>query len=96
MEINDWRGKHYSFFCNDQCEFFPCHEGVSQENFSCLFCYCPLYVLGADCGGRFVYLGNGVKDCSQCVLPHRRDQYGYIMKKTGELIEKMKQPFPDK
>ena len=38
--------KHYDFFQNKLCEFYPCHPGADPETFSCLFCYCPLYALG--------------------------------------------------
>ena len=39
-------GRNYSFMQNRDCEYFPCHAGVSEEDFNCLFCYCPLYALG--------------------------------------------------
>ena len=75
---------HYDFFQNKECEFFPCHKGMDQEKFSCLFCYCPLYCLGDKCGGAFKYTENGVKDCSGCLIPHRRENYGRIMEKYPE------------
>ena len=53
-------------------------QGVDPEDFNCLFCYCPLYALGEDCGGGFRMLESGVKDCSGCALPHRRENYGKI------------------
>lgn len=74
----DWVGKHYSFYQNRECEFFPCHEGVDAAEFNCLFCYCPLYALGEACRGGFTYCENGVKSCSNCTIPHRKDSYGYI------------------
>lgn len=76
---NDWEGKHFSFFSNRECEYFPCHGGADPENFSCLFCYCPLYFLGERCGGNFRYTQSGLKDCSGCLLPHRRENYGYVI-----------------
>ena len=78
---------NYSYFQNKECEYFPCHEGVSCENFSCLFCYCPLYALGDQCGGSFMYTENGIKDCSRCIKPHRRENYDKIMEKMGEVME---------
>ena len=51
--MEEWYGKHYSYFQNKECEYFPCHAGANPENFSCLFCYCPLYALGDRCGGAF-------------------------------------------
>lgn len=86
-----WEGKQYSFFCHKECEFFPCHETKDPENFNCLFCYCPLYALGSKCGGNFKYTENGVKDCSNCMLPHKRKNYGYIMGKYNEIMELAKE-----
>ena len=28
--------RHYAFFQNRECEFFPCHKGADAENFNCL------------------------------------------------------------
>ena len=53
--MHDWHDKHYAFFQNTACEYFPCHETKFPERFNCLFCYCPLYALGKDCGGNFRY-----------------------------------------
>ena len=74
-----WKGKHYAFFNNRECESFPCHRGIKDEDFNCLFCYCPLYALGEHCGGNFSYTEKGIKNCENCLLPHRRDNYGYII-----------------
>ena len=74
----EWRGKQYAFFNHSKCEAFPCHETNDRDNFNCLFCYCPLYLLGRECGGAFSYLPSGVKDCTRCTIPHERDNYGYI------------------
>ena len=65
--------RNYTFFQNRQCEYFPCHEGIAEEDFNCLFCYCPLYMLGTECGGRFTLTHDGIKDCSDCSAPHRLD-----------------------
>lgn len=79
--------EHYKFVQNKECEYFPCHEGVSCESFSCLFCYCPLYALGDKCGGSFTYTKNGIKDCSRCMKPHHLENYDKIMEKMGEVME---------
>ena len=71
-------GNHYSQFTNRAGEFFPCHKTDDPDNFNCLFCYCPLYALGDDCGGNFVYTPKGVKDCSNCLLPHLKTGYDYV------------------
>ena len=63
----------HSFFSNRACKYFPCHEGVDPSEFNCLFCYCPLYALGPDCGGDFTYTERGRKNCAACAIPHVRD-----------------------
>lgn len=78
---NSWKTKHYAFYSNKQCEYFPCHKTNDPENFNCLFCYCPLYAHGDQCGGTFEYTKNGVKDCSECMLPHIRSNYQKIIEK---------------
>lgn len=80
--------KNCAFFRHEACEYFPCHEGLAPEAFNCLFCYCPLYPLGERCGGDFVMLESGVKDCSGCLIPHRRENYEKILARlTGEKQE---------
>ena len=83
---------NYEFFQHKQCEYFPCHAGADPETFSCLFCYCPLYALGDKCGGSCTYLENGIKDCSKCLKPHRRENYGAICEKIADVMELAKKP----
>lgn len=77
----------YRFFCNRDCEYFPCHKVKAKDSFNCLFCYCPLYALGSGCGGNYKYTESGIKDCSSCTLPHSEKGYDYIMSKYGEIAE---------
>jgi Zn-finger protein len=84
--------EHYKFYQNEKCEYFPCHKCENTENFNCLFCYCPLYALGDKCGGNFTYTEDGIKDCSSCLVPHKRGNYDYMMEKMGEIIELSKKP----
>lgn len=79
--------KKYKFFSHKQCEFFPCHKTNDPENFNCLFCYCPLYALGDKCGGNFTYTKDGIKDCSNCILPHKPENYDYIISKFKEIVK---------
>ena len=51
-----WEGKHFAFYTNKECEYYPCHPVPEGTEFNCLFCYCPLYMLGRKCGGNFTYL----------------------------------------
>ena len=78
---------NYKFFCNRDCEYFPCHEVKDKDSFNCLFCYCPLYALGDKCGGNFFYHENGIKDCSKCTLPHSEKGYEYVTGKYPEIME---------
>ena len=79
----------YKFFCNKDCAFFPCHADVDEDEFNCLFCYCPLYFLGDKCGGNFKKVGEGIKDCSNCLIPHKPGGYEYIMGKISEHINQL-------
>ena len=90
MEKPYWEGKEYSYFSHKKCEYFPCHKNADPDDFNCLFCYCPLYALGDKCGGNFQYTENGIKDCTNCMLPHKRKSYGYITGKYQELSTLMK------
>ena len=83
---------NYDFFQNTACEYFPCHKCTDPGNFSCLFCYCPLYALGDQCGGNFSYTKEGIKDCTGCLIPHRRENYERVMEKMGAVIELAKKP----
>lgn len=77
----------YQFVCNGACEYFPCHKTNDPESFNCLFCFCPLYALGDRCGGNFTYTKEGIKDCSHCLFPHRRENYDKIMEKMNLIME---------
>lgn len=87
---------NYDFFQNRECEYFPCHPGADPEGFSCLFCYCPLYALGDRCGGSFRYTKDGVKDCSDCLRPHRRENYEAICKCMDAILAMARKPIPGK
>ncbi|MBE7049257.1 MAG: metal-binding protein [Ruminococcaceae bacterium] len=71
------------FFKNSKCEYFPCHKVNETENFNCLFCYCPLYSFGDDCGGNFTYTPDGIKDCSDCTIVHLPKGYDFVMEKLN-------------
>lgn len=79
--------KNYAFFCHKECEYFPCHETKDPEHFNCLFCYCPLYALGPDCGGNFTYTEKGYKSCMNCRLPHTPGGYDYVISKYPEIAK---------
>ncbi len=79
--------RHFKFFQNSECEFFPCHKTSKPEEFNCLFCYCPLYTLGKNCGGNFKHVEGQLKDCSNCMLPHVPSNYDYIIGKYEEILK---------
>ena len=78
--------KNYSFFQNTKCEYFPCHK-TKNEDFNCLFCYCPLYALGDRCGGNFAYTEQGIKDCSGCLIPHAPGGYERVLERFQDVAE---------
>lgn len=90
---SDRETENFKYFSHKKCEYYPCHKTENPEEFSCLFCYCPLYAMGKQCGGNFSYLENGVKDCTDCLVPHRRENYDYMMEQMRkfhkELAEKV-------
>lgn len=77
----------YAFFSHHDCEYFPCHDGVEPSQFNCLFCYCPLYALGTACGGNVSYTTSGVKDCSGCTFPHRKENYDAVVARFPEIAQ---------
>lgn len=88
---------NYKFIHHKDCEFFPCHQMKNIEDFNCMFCYCPLYMLGEECGGNFKYTPHGIKDCSNCNLPHVKEAgYDHIQKKMLEVIERVQKAYLDK
>ena len=45
-----------------------CHD---MEKIDCTYCYCPLY--HDECGGNYTVTLAGIKDCTDCTLPHQKD-----------------------
>ncbi len=80
--------EHYKFNQHKKCEFFPCHHCHDTSKFNCLFCFCPLYMLGPDCGGNYKYLENGTKDCSACMLVHSPKGYEHVMSKFEMIMKR--------
>lgn len=77
------------YFKNSECEYFPCHK-LEGDYFNCMFCCCPLFALGDKCGGNFVYIEGGIKDCSACTIPHEEDGYEKICSKLRAVSEMAK------
>lgn len=76
--------EHYKFFSHKECEYFPCHKVKNEDTFNCLFCYCPLYCLGTECGGNYEILESGIKSCMNCLIPHSMNGYDHIQEKLKE------------
>lgn len=81
----------FRFFENRDCKYFPCHQGL--EDFNCLFCYCPFY-LQDSCPGTPAVIthedGTVIRDCSDCVWPHRPENYSEIIKLLSKACRKRK------
>lgn len=78
--------KHDQFFQNRACAYFPCHKGIAEEDFNCMFCYCPLYTLGKACGGNYVYKASGVKSCKDCTVVHRKENCRMVFERHAEIM----------
>lgn len=74
----------HHYFCNKECEYYPCHQIPNDGELNCLFCFCPLYSLGDDCGGNFNYVGDHIKDCSNCIFPHLSNSYSQIIQRLSQ------------
>jgi Zn-finger protein len=77
-----------SYFSNKNCEYYPCHpcfENLPGSLFNCLFCYCPLYPLGENCGGKFEYTEKNIKTCENCMLPHVPQNYDKVLENLKKL-----------
>ena len=85
-------GEDKRVFTNAECPYYPCHELPAGETFNCVFCYCPLYALGPECGGAFRYTEKGYKDCSHCTVMHRGsrgfDRVKKLFPKLAELARR--------
>lgn len=79
----------YRFFNNTDCEYFPCHKTEKPEEFNCLLCFCPLYFF-EECGGNYRLLDSGVKDCTNCMIPHVPKGYDHILGKLKERINEVR------
>lgn len=77
-----------SFVQNSSCEYFPCHKIANEKDFNCLFCYCPLYALGENCGGTPTYTSKGIKSCMKCSLVHEKEKgLAHIKKMIPKILE---------
>ncbi len=75
----------YEFYQHKECKFFPCHDVDNIENFNCKWCYCPLYFV-KKCVGNYKMNDNGVKDCSDCKIPHYADMKELVGEKIKEYV----------
>lgn len=78
--------ENYKFVQNRKCEYFPCHKVENEDEFNCLFCFCPLYMLKEECGGNFKYT-NGFKDCSGCTITHAKGGHDHVMSKMKMVMK---------
>lgn len=80
---------NHKFFNNPDCEYYPCHDVDDPTKINCLFCFCPLYSLGDQCGGNFTFTEKGIKNCSACTKVHLDENggYDYVMQMWPKIAE---------
>ena len=96
MSASTEQSDAFRSFQNRACPYYPCHAAAREGDFSCLFCWCPLYTLGPRCGGNFRYTPEGVKDCSGCLLPHTQAGYDHVCSRFAELKALAADPRPNR
>jgi Zn-finger protein len=82
----------HRYYCNHDCEFFPCHNDIKEEDFNCLTCYCPLMAQENCIGiqnGDAQYLANGWKDCSGCSIFHDKNNYDLLMEELTKFYSEL-------
>lgn len=92
----------------EMCYYYPCHQGISKEEYDCRQCYCSLY---EECSTNNNTLFGGywlekndirVFACENCNVVHRKKYVGFIlnMKKEGksssEILEFLKRMYTNK
>ena len=81
--------ENFKFNQNKKCEYFPCHKVKDDEQFNCLFCFCPLFWI-PDCGGNPTWRGK-VKDCTGCTKPHMPGGYEHVIARLKERFTELKE-----
>ncbi len=79
--------KHYDFFQNRLCEYYPCHPVQTPRPSAACFATVRSTPWVTGCGGNFHYTPNGIKDCTHCLRPHIRENYSKILEKMPEILE---------
>ncbi len=52
-----------------------------------MWCWCIFY--NNDCGGNYKVI-NGIKDCSNCLYPHKKENYDNIIKRITKEVNKQR------
>lgn len=81
--------KPYSGGIIRECPHYPCHPDIPEEEFSCQFCFCPLYYMDPCPGTPSFHVSDSgvmIKSCSGCNLPHHRKVYEFMITQTGEAM----------
>ena len=58
---------HYQFFCNRECEYFPCHKNADPDNFNAFFATAHYTHLAKNAVGSFATFQMEIKT-AQIVL----------------------------
>ena len=54
------------------------------------FLLLPALRFGPHCGGAFQYKENGIKDCTNCLFPHRRENYQKVIARYKDILGVLK------
>ena len=69
---------------------FSLPQGRGPGKFQLSFLLLPAYALGRNCGGAFQYKENGIKDCTNCLFPHRRENYQKVIARYKDILGVLK------
>ncbi|WP_432490175.1 cysteine-rich small domain-containing protein [Flavonifractor plautii] len=77
-------GRTFSFSSNKAWERYPCRS--MQKGWNSAACSAIVRcICWAERAEMLHHLENGVKDCSKCLIPHQRDNYGYLAGRFQEI-----------
>ena len=79
--------RRYQFFNHAACEVLPLPRHAGRGAQLPLLPSARSTRSGPACGGNYRYVGErgDIKDCSACTLPHRRENYDYLMGRYAEI-----------
>jgi Zn-finger protein len=74
------------------CNYYPCHDGIIEEEYQCEFCFCPIYPCNIEkTGGKIISGRDGsqIWDCSDCIIVHEKENFNKIKKGLHNIIQEI-------